>query len=441
MSASYAAKVEIQMPPLWDSSEGAKYTLVGSPGEADEAATRTFYRESAREGLPNPRLFTPGMLELVSLYHPPLYEKLSHSVFRALSTRAVSALPTAEALPSTRAWMRSMLFLAGVTLSAAIIQNRWSVGTIKSKLMRLWQAGSLVSRAQVIDELKPLDLRKRVVELALSPEPDAGKLLLLKKLYARALAPLVEPLAHTTRTLQAIDASHPLVRRFGFVPGLVSALGRNLRAVIAYGSSVTSSNYADFDLILVVRDADAALALLAGKSPAWEGCELNMSVHSEDDFRTYQLASGDNLIDYGLCLYGETIVPHKPVNDLLHRNFSFGYVRMRQIMGMAAAAQEEIPVDPADDKANLYGYFLKIPANVYKGTHGVIAQAMSKDRVAALLRKRFGFDLVQLGREPHLGDALASAAWCTKELLFELNRTFSVYRREEEAALAGSALR
>ena len=40
-------------------------------------------------------------------------------------------------------WLQSVVFLAAVTLSAAIVQGRWSRGTIESKFDRLWQAGDL----------------------------------------------------------------------------------------------------------------------------------------------------------------------------------------------------------------------------------------------------------------------------------------------------------
>jgi hypothetical protein len=165
----------------------------------------------------------------------------------------------------------------------------------------------------------------------------------------------------------------------GFINILKSILGKNMQAVLLYGSATNSEKFADYDLIIIVKDLKDALENLAGKSPKYNGLEINISVFDEKDFWTYQLASGDNLMDHAICLYGEARIPHKASNDLLARNFSFGFIRFRQLLGMAAQLNNS-PTE-SDDKRNLLNYFTKIPLNVSKGIQGCYGKVTTNEEI------------------------------------------------------------
>src|SRR5262249_11157523 len=157
--------------------------------------------------------------------------------------------------------------------------------------------------------------------------------------------------------------------RFGFMDSLLKECGSTVRAVIAYGSSIASATFADYDLIVVSDQPETVLRRLAGRSPVWGGKELNIGVYSPNELIIMQRLSGDNLAGYGICLWGEAAVVQKPLDLLLARNFSFGVIRQRQQLGMLSRTLEPI-VTTNDDLRNLYDYFVKIPANVAKGTFG-----------------------------------------------------------------------
>jgi hypothetical protein len=424
----------VEMPPDWRCSEPTPYTFVFTTGELSASETRQYVQAMVSSGAANPRLFTPHAVALASLFHPTFWlsleagRKLSGVPHRLGYTRLLIE-PTAQ-VPTGWYFLQSLLFLTAVTLSAAIIQTRWSRGTIESKLSRLWQAGTL-AESLGLEPLRRLALQDRVRELARRMNPPSIALLLeLKAIFTEALASVLIPSHARTKTLSPTPLDGAQRAKFGFVDVLEDLLGPNLEVVIVYGSSVTSETFRDYDLILVVHDPCVALERLAGKNPTHNGIELNIGVYGRSDFWCYQLASGDNLFDHALCLKGELEVPHKSVADLLARNYSFGFIRLRQLLGMAAFATQETLHTPEDDKRNLYGYFAKIPLNVAKGTRAAVGQLIDKTSIAAWVQREIGYDLATMelwcaaGRA---GDAIATSAWCTQRVIELLNEEHSTY--------------
>jgi|GEM_PF-1760334 len=422
----------VTMPPTWRGPESVPYTYVFTERQPTAAAVRRFYAEAVRGTLPNPRLFWPDSFALASLHHPLFFAAVSRSNRLdpqrwggARSTRAAGSVAT------VRFWLQSTLFLAGVTLSAAVVQSRWSAGTVGSKLDRLWQAALCAPRAG-LDRIDALRLADFVREQAVRP-PGVAQLIDLKQVFGRALAAVTEPENdHRGATLTAEPLDLAGRERFGFVGDLRRRLGDNLRAVIAYGSSVTSSTFADYDLMVVVEDARSALTSLAGSHPDYRGVELNLSVFDETDFHTFQLVSGDNLTENARCLWGEITVPVKPVDLLLVRNYSFGFVRMRQLLGMAAHALRRPLGEGRDEKQSLYGYFAKIPLNVMKGIGASVGEPVTKEYIAAWMRDELDYNVdlqLRACAAGGAGGAIADAAWATAEVLRRTNMSHRVYER------------
>ena len=372
-------------------------------------------------GLDNPRVITPRFLAWSSLFQPTL----------SVARRGVGPLGSRVEIGRFSCephllWLQSMVFLAGVTLSAAIVQGRWSCGTLESKFDRLWQAASAKAFPTALDRES---LRKKVIDLARRDQKPIETLLTLRReflLLAGELSAEVPSVSVEVSCDRSIDT-----RRFGFVDELVSRLPGTL-CLIAYGSSVSSENFADIDLVLIADDAEVTLRLLENRCPSWRGKELNISVYAQSEFKQMQLLSGDNLADYGYCIFGKAAVPQKERSTLLARNLSFGIVRQRQQLGMVASAARALASD-GDDRRNLYDYFVKIPLNVAKGTFGGAGLRRSKEDMNRWLFEKTGFDTA---REQSLAGAsgptlpLARAAVATGEALVHLNKELDILARE-----------
>ncbi len=409
---------------------GAPYALsyLLTPREVNASELVQLLRWAHAQGLPNPRVITPALVRLSSLLHPRFYASVREDF-----PVAVPPLVWAdEAVPGdfqslSRLWLESVLFLSGVTLSAAIIQGRYSAGTIGSKFDRLWDAGTLAA-AGVAPELQPLELHARIQALATQGDTGVPMLLQLRELFIQALE-LIVPSLGTLETLRCTEHLPP-DGRFGFVSTVREALDQSLRAIVVYGSSVSSAHFADIDALVVTDDTVSALRKLSNTSQVWQGKELNLGVYSHDELLVMQRLSGDNLSDYGVCVYGETVVVRKPVATLLARNFSFGVVRQRQQFGMLS---REIGLStPGDaDRLNLNEYFVKIPANVAKGTFGAVGRRLPKEQVHDWLKMTVCFDTPGAQAQAARGqvvDALAHSSLATGLALHALNREFHVIR-------------
>jgi hypothetical protein len=381
---------------------------------------------ASRESLPNPRVITPSMLRWSSLFNPRFFNAVMADPIFTHGREAhllAWAFPELDTIDLTRFWLQSVLFLAGVTLSAAVVQSRYSTGTIGSKFDRLWEAGAL-AEVGAVDELRSLALQDAVRSLvASSSDGNVDRLLAIRRLYMSSLACL----ATEDGDLVSMTARHPpseMADRFAFVDELRAECGSSLRAVIVYGSSISSEEFADYDVLLIADNAEAVLRRFATRSPAWRGKELNLGVYTPGELIVMQQLSGDNLAEYGLCIWGEATVVRKRVQLLLARNFSFAVIRQRQQLGMLSRAiVDPLPAD-GDDRRNLHDYFVKIPANVAKGTFGALGSRRSKEAIHEWLWATVGYDVNSVQARARAGDAvrsLAHAVIASGDVLAQLN--------------------
>lgn len=439
---SYIGYDTVYMPPNWKSSSEIPYTFVYVREEINVQKYYEFFKLSFKEGLSNPRIITPRVLGFSSLFHPTFYHSAKNNFrptdpelnhfFEAFRPMEVIQSTSSELLDSKLIfYLQSLTFLSGVTLSAAIIQNRWSKGTIESKLNRLWQVGCLVESAEN-EALIELNICDFVLETANKFDQDPLRALFeIKLFYSKVLSILTENVSSEVREINEAILDEHQEKKYGFVPDLKSLLGDNLETIILYGSATNSETFADYDLIIIVNDLELGLEALAGKSPMYNGLELNISLFEKDDFWTYQLASGDNLLDHSLCLYGQASVPHKSSGDLLARNFSFGFIRFRQQLGMASYANE-IKSD-SDDKKNLLDYFIKIPLNVSKGIQGCTGSITTNEELRKWFIEILDFDVDHLRKLSHEGNhvyAISTAAWATQEVMYLANQKIGFFQPE-----------
>lgn len=416
----------VERPPTWRRTPYVLSYLL-TPREVDARELIELLTRAHAQQLPNPRVITPALASWSSLLHPRFYASV-HDDFPVAVPRLAWA---DDAVPGdfpalSRLWLESVLFLSGVTLSAAIIQGRYSAGTIGSKFDRLWDAGTLAALG-VAHELRQLDLHARIRALVAEGNTGVPLLLQLRELFMQALA-LIAPRTGAPETLRCTEALSD-DDRFGFVATLRATLGRSLHAVVVYGSSVSSAHFADIDALVVTDDPVSALRQLANTSPVWRGKELNLGVYSPGELLVMQRLSGDNLSEYGVCAYGATAVVRKPKSALLARNFSFGMIRQRQQFGMLS---REIGMPAAAaDRFNLNQYFVKIPANVAKGTFGAVGRRLPKEHVHDWLKTAVGFDTPGMQAQAARGqviDALAQSSLATGLTLHALNRELRVIR-------------
>lgn len=411
--------------PTWR-GEPTELTYVFLAEDAGGDTVEATCRWARAEGLANPRVVPPFLLRWSELFNP----RFHHAAAEPSDERMVFLDPEAPG-DTTRHWAESVLFLAGVTLSAAIVQSRFSSGTLASKYDRLWQIGR-VAQLGALPELAPLDLPGQVERLVADTAlPDVERLLAIRRLFHDAWRLLPGAARYETTAMVRAPLAPEIEARFDFVGDLVELAGGDLDAVIAYGSALTSDDFADYDLLLVTTQPELLLGRLAGRSPAWHGKELNVGVYSPQGLWDMQRLSGDNLAGYGAVVHGEAVVPTKPAPELLARNLSFGMVRLRQQLGMVPVALEPPAPGAVDDRRNLYEYFVKIPANVVKGTLGVVGTTPSKEDVHRWLARRVGFDAVAQQRRSTSGEpasALAHAAVATAGALDALNDDLGIVR-------------
>ncbi len=416
-------------PQTWrEEPYSLSYILVNREINAKELVG--FLRWAVDSGLPNPRVITPELIRWSSLFHPRFFKSVHTDcpiVVAPLKWRNDNLSNDFKFL--SQLWLQSVLFLSGVTLSAAIIQHRFSSGTIGSKLDRLWDAGSL-SISGVAKELNSLKLHDRVSALASDGSDEITQLLAIRETYMEVLE-CIAPRSGTIEMMrqQSLSVSYS-DGRFDFIKGLRKRLGSGLKAVVVYGSSVSSDKFADIDAVVIVEDPISTLLQLAGTSPSWMGKELNLGIYSPSEFLIMQYLSGDNLSEYGVCVWGELEVIHKRIPDLLARNFSFGVVRQRQQFGMLSrevASTENLSLD----RKNLYEYFVKIPANVAKGTFGAVGKRFPKERIHDWLLSTIGFNTLEsknLASSGGVVRALASSSLATGRSLLELNKVLGVVK-------------
>lgn len=438
---SYAGHDVVYMPPGWKDLFPVPYTFVYTNSELTADDYVSFFRCCVRYQISNARLFSPRTLQYASCFHPSFYRAVqknnavkppddNYRLLQLSSLKMNEQVSQELDFPSVKYWLQSLVFLAGVTLSAAIIQNRWSRGTLESKLNRLWQLAQY-KNSPGLESLQELNIEGFVLRCSeqLSSNPK-HVLKDLKIFYAQVLKSLATGIPGVKKELKKMKLTASQQERFGFIKELQSMLGKNMRCVLAYGSSTNSAAFADYDLIIVVKDIGRALDNLAGTSPQYKGLELNISLFDETDFDHYQWASGDNLANHALCLYGSVMVPHKPANDLVARNYSFGFIRFRQLMGMAAYYGNIS--SNGDDKLNLLNYFIKIPMNVFKGIQGCYSTIAANEEVKEWAKNTIGFDvsLQQLkAKQGYSMDSIAHAAWATQEVMHWFDKRYTIFSK------------
>jgi|688.fasta_scaffold24441_8 hypothetical protein len=426
----------VERPPTW---RGHSYSITYLMSEHEPAANEMVdvHHWAKNEKLPNPRIISPSLLQWSSLFNPRFFDAVA-AERGGWESRLTWTFPdqAPEDGELAHLWLQTKLFLAGVTLSAAIIQSRHSQGTIASKYDHLWEAGVLAESA-VVQELRELDLQETVRALSsFSEADDVERLIEIRKQFMAAWA-LIAPIGGDVELMTEATIPTEFAGRFGFIDDLRNRCGSRLHAIIAYGSSVSSQSFADYDLLVVTEDPEALLRRLAGQSPKWCAKEMNMGIYSPDELVVMQRLSGDNLADYGVCLWGATSVVRKPVSRLLIRNLSFGVVRQRQQLGMLSRAIGDPETADVVDRRNLYDYFVKIPANVAKGTLGALGERWSKERVQEWMMTELGFDTVGEQRRAELGypaQALANSALTTGKVLATLNERVQLVRAPKLAS-------
>ena len=449
ISAGYAGFQVVVMPPTWKEREPVRFTFVLYEEELGREELHRFFELSAALGLPNARPISRKLLELASIFHPLLYMSFTSGRGRAraegeladfidslnpyrLKVDLDSPLGEDSALSgaSTRYFTQSLLVLAGCTLSAAVIQNRFSEGTIDSKLNRLWQAAQYGERFGYT-KFQALNVEGFVIECSQNIGTDpVSQLIEIKKAYGRALASLFDGLSIERCAVGREALSTADKDRFGFVDDLRERLGANLQCVLVYGSSVTSLDFADYDLVVVVKDASQALRRLAGANPAYKGKDINLSVYDMEDFIAFQAMSGDNLNHNARCLYGEAEIPIKPDRDLMVRNFSFAFIRLRQLLGMAGYLARQKTHGGLQDQTNLYEYFVKIPMHIMKGVRSVAREPISKEYINAWTAAELGYDLkdqMALLRARRFTEAIANAYLATHGVISHLNERYQIF--------------
>jgi hypothetical protein len=274
----YKGYKTVTMPPTWKEREPVVFTFVIFEEELTRPELYAFFNICTELLVPNPRPVSRQLLELSSIFHPLFFESftsvgknnltsndsvnfLSQVKRCELTAKMESAIEGASAL----FYLQSLLFLAGCTLSAAVIQNRFSPGTIESKLNRLWQASQHAKRFDLAG-FNALNVDEFVVECdKLSASDTISSLVAIKKMYGEALKSLLTDMIFERVAIKQDALSQDDKIRFGFADNFRATLGGNLQCILIYGSSVTSQSFADYDAVFVVNDATQRTACAIDK--------------------------------------------------------------------------------------------------------------------------------------------------------------------------------
>lgn len=450
VSDSYVGFQVVVMPPTWRPQDLRTFTFVVYEAELTRAQLHRFFEISVGLGIENPRPVSRRLLELASVLHPLFFTSfknrcgldVTHGPLDDFSDRlSPYRLTDTDALTVNcspiQFYLQSLLFLAGCTLSAAVVQNRFSLGTIESKLNRLWQAAQYAKRFG-FEGLAALQLDEFVLECAKNEIEPVPQLIQIKKMYGRSMASMYDTQAVELKTVSRENLSHDDRVRFGFIDDLKQMIGPNLCCVLVYGSSVTSIDFHDFDLVLVVKDETSVLQRLAGRSPSYRDKEINLSIYGLDEFTPMQAMSGDNLNHNARCLYGETQIPIKSPYDLMLRNFSFAFIRLRQLLGMAGYLAKRKTHGGLQNAANLYEYFVKIPMHIMKGVRSVAHEPISKEYINSWTSEALGYDLNEqllLLNQGRVSEAISNAYLATHDVMSHLNKRYEVFEKEDAVAI------
>lgn len=430
---------KVETPPSWkkDSKPGEiNFMLYDTePAPADLVSILKFALEKE---ITNPRPLSGRILEYASVLHPRLYfsarkaggSRKTRSFLRRI--KAGTFPPPYQMLRDldlTSEYYNSLLFLAGCTLSAAIIQNRYSAGTIESKLNRLWEfAHYYETKHGPVKEIS--DVKERII--AVGNDSSSGypaRLFQIKKMYTGIFGLLSRDSFVTgSKNISAEKLSPEESKKFGFVADLKKSLGDNLRCVFVYGSSVTSASFNDYDVIIVVENEDEAFKTLAGASPSYNGFDINLGVYSAAGFGAFQKYSGDNLDINTKCLYGSIDIPVKPKEILLLRNFSFAIIRLRQLLGMSAFLSGEGAHFGLTGNENIYHYFLKIPMHITKGVRSVFDERIDKEILNNWLTEHFGYSIdeqLSLCEQNRTWEAIGNSYVATLRVMDALNEDYN----------------
>jgi hypothetical protein len=116
--------------------------------------------------------------------------------------------------------------------------------------------------------------------------------------------------------------------------------------------------------------------------------------------------------------------------DLLFRNFSFAFIRLRQLLGMAAYLSEA-GIHADSTTASLYHYFVKIPMHIVKGVRGAMCRPIAKEAIEAGMRATIGYDVagsIRLCQEAQAWRAIANAYQATHATIHALNAELGAYQ-------------
>lgn len=452
LSEKYLSYKVVTMPETWRKEGPVDFTFVLFEDELNREELLRFFKLSYELNLVNPRPISLQLVKWSSLFHPLFFHSIETMArdenllinctanLPPISPLEISAkyLETTTKVDTFLYYLQTNLFLAGCTLTAAIVNDRFSPQTLESKYSHLWRAAFYAERfrarggeeSSIYEAIHEMKLAEFIDSIAFNTEiSDYDKLIQIKKQFSKALSIVGSPFKYKTKVFTAEKLSPERAKRFAFVDQLKAKLQENLLSVIAYGSSVTSEHYSDYDVYLIVKDESEALKQMAKSKPSHQGLEINVGIYSLDNFIIFQTLSGDNLEHNALCLYGEAKTVIKPDNDLLMRNFSFAFVRMRQLLGMAAYLSYQAEQGVIKEARSLYEYFTKIPMHIYKGTCSVFNENISKELIKEWISETHGYDIdeqLNLVSKSEPDKAVAYSYLATMAVLNSLNNKYRV---------------
>jgi hypothetical protein len=112
------------------------------------------------------------------------------------------------------------------------------------------------------------------------------------------------------------------------------------------------------------------------------------------------------------------------------RNFSFAFVRSRQLLGMASYLAKHHSHPDLESQSNLYEYLVKIPMHIMKGVRSVAGEPVAKEYLNTWIANELGYDIGKQRRLVAAGlarEAIANAYLATQAVIVHLNDRYRIF--------------
>lgn len=388
----------------------------------DSPPTAQFLNElienTDQDTLPLP--WTVDEIRDFAVYLPSVVHKLKENIGKEklFELTGIDGIADEEKILRSIFQLQTELSQRIATMDSYIVENR---GTYKTFLNKIYVYNRITAMFIALGLLKRKDAR--FMSYKFPRDKSIDLLIEIKKRLIRYL----EILPMASKELKKRAFGTLLIAdeqtRYGYVDWLKEKLGKNLKAVVLYGSATREEeNFNDYDNWIVVNDLDEAYRVLKGVALTFkdgkvlvrgkEGKAVSLNIIPESVFAKifHFNAVCDRNIGHCKVIYGAIDIFEISEKEIIERSISSVYLRLKTLRAAAlwiARAPQKVL-----GKTALFKYFVKntqfvmnVCINYLEGL-----RVISKKEVEQQLRK-IGIDLFEYKDNPeYIAQAMIQTA-------------------------------